>query len=128
MISVLCHTLHMNSISLIWKNSILCLRFVLTLLSIYVPLIVLEKVNKLDGVHLKLFILIYILKKWLLYFSIDKARYLYKKRSKFVKKKNEHARYTSTLVLLLHLIYLSYLSNVYCACSFFYEFRPFFYR
>jgi hypothetical protein len=31
--------------------------------------------------------------------------------------------YTSTLVLLLHLIYLSYLSNVYCACSFFYEFR-----
>ena len=27
--------------------------------------------------------------------------------------------YTSTLVLLLHLIYLSYLSNVYCACSFF---------
>jgi hypothetical protein len=27
--------------------------------------------------------------------------------------------YTSTLVLLLHLIYLSYLSNVYRACSFF---------
>ena len=27
--------------------------------------------------------------------------------------------YTSTLVLLLHLIYLSYLSNVYHACSFF---------
>jgi len=26
--------------------------------------------------------------------------------------------YTSTLVLLLHLIYLSYLSNVYRACSF----------
>jgi len=48
MISVLCHTLHMNSISLIWKNSILCLRFVLTLLSNYVPLIVLEKVNKLE--------------------------------------------------------------------------------
>jgi len=27
--------------------------------------------------------------------------------------------YTSTLVLLLHLTYLSYLSNVYRACSFF---------
>jgi len=27
--------------------------------------------------------------------------------------------YTSTLVLLLHLIYLSYLFNVYHACSFF---------
>jgi len=27
--------------------------------------------------------------------------------------------YTSTLVLLLHLIYLSYLSNVYSACSYF---------
>jgi hypothetical protein len=27
--------------------------------------------------------------------------------------------YTSTLLLLLHLIYLSYLSNVYRACSFF---------
>jgi hypothetical protein len=27
--------------------------------------------------------------------------------------------YTSTLVLLLHFIYLSYLSNVYRACSFF---------
>jgi hypothetical protein len=27
--------------------------------------------------------------------------------------------YTSTLVLLVHLIYLSYLSNVYRECSFF---------
>ena len=46
------------------------------------------------------------------YFSIDNAHLMYNAHPKLMS-------YTSTLVLLLHLIYLSYLSNVYRACSFF---------
>ena len=46
------------------------------------------------------------------YFSIDNAHLMYNAHPKLMSS-------TSTLVLLLHLIYLSYLSNVYRACSFF---------
>ena len=46
------------------------------------------------------------------YFSIDNAHLVYNPHPKIL-------LYTSTLVLLLHLIYLSYLYNVNRACSFF---------
>ena len=46
------------------------------------------------------------------YFSIDNAHLMYNAHPKLMS-------YISTLVLLLHLIYFSYLSNVYRACSFF---------
>ena len=46
------------------------------------------------------------------YFSIDNAHLMYNAHPKFL-------LYTSTLVLLLYLNYLSYLSNVYRASSFF---------
>ena len=52
------------------------------------------------------------------YFSMDNAHLMYNAHPKLM-------IYTSTSVLLLHLIYLSYLSNVYSACSFFTNLDPF---